>query len=198
MLSDGYTDLPPGRIAAIATSLEMLARPPQRPLPEVPGVTLRRIERPDVDWYRDLFRRVGAPWLWQSRLRLSSDALEAVIRSPDVTMWAAVEDGRDEGLLELDFREPQVCELAFLGLTGSLVGRGAGRLLMGHALANAWSRPIRRLWVHTCTLDHPAALGFYIRSGFRPFKRQLELSTDPRLDGTLPPDAAPGVPIIRD
>jgi hypothetical protein len=52
--------------------------------------------------------------------------------------------------------------------------------------------------VHTCTLDHPAALGFYIRSGFRPFKRQLELSTDPRLDGTLPPDAAPGVPIIRD
>jgi GNAT superfamily N-acetyltransferase len=89
-----------------------------------------------------------------------------------------------------------MCELAFFGLTPGLVGKGAGRLLMQHAIERAWARPIDRFWVHTCTLDHPAALAFYVRSGFRAFKRQVEIADDPRLDGTLPPDAAPHAPVI--
>jgi hypothetical protein len=52
------------------------------------------------------------------------------------------------------------------------------------------------VWVHTCTLDHPAALGFYIKSGFTPFHRAIETFADPRLDGTLPVDAAPHVPSL--
>jgi hypothetical protein len=69
---------------------------------------------------------------------------------------------------------------------------------MNHAIARAWARPgLRRFWLHTCTLDHPRALAFYIRSGFVPFRYQVEIMPDPRLDGTLPADAAPGVPIIR-
>jgi hypothetical protein len=51
--------------------------------------------------------------------------------------------------------------------------------------------------VHTCTLDHPAALAFYQRSGFVAYRRQVEIDDDPRLDGTLPADAAPHVPLIR-
>jgi hypothetical protein len=46
---------------------------------------------------------------------------------------------------------------------------------MNRAIERAWSRPIRRFWAHTCTLDHPSALGFYKRSGFRPFRRQVEI-----------------------
>lgn len=193
-LADGYTTLPAGKIAAIATSLEMLAPPPPRSVPDVCSVAIEPYPRPEPGWYRDLYRRVGEPWLWHSRLRLTDQALAAIIRSPDVEIWAVVEDGREEGLLELDFREPGECELAFFGLTGGLIGRGAGRLLMDRAIERAWARPIRRFWVHTCTLDHPGALAFYCRSGFVPFQRQLELADDPRLDGTLSPDAAPNVP----
>ncbi len=196
-LRDGYTDIRPGRIAAIATSLEMLAPPPRRPLPAPSGLDLRRVEAPGMAWYRDLFRRIGEPWLWQSRLRLSDAALAAIIRDPAVEIWAVSADGADEGLLELDFRQADCCELAFFGLTPAWTGRGAGRHLMAHAIAEAWARPIRRFWVHTCTLDHPSALGFYIRSGFQPIKMQVEISPDPRLDGTLSADAAPHVPIIR-
>ena len=195
-LANGYTNIAPGKIGAIATSLEMLARPAPRPALTAKTFAIRRVARPDADWYRDLFRRVGTPWLWHSRLRLSATTLEALIRGPHVEIWALAEDGRDEGLLELDFREPSVCELTFFGLTEPLVGRGAGRLLMAQAIERAWARPIRRFWVHTCTLDHPGALAFYVRSGFRPFKRQIEIADDPRLDGTLPRDAAPHVPII--
>ncbi len=105
-------------------------------------------------------------------------------------------DGIDEGLLELDFRHPGVCELSFFGVTPGLVGIGAGRWLMNRALELVWSRPIRRFWVHTCTHDHPAALAFYMRSGFRPFRRHIHIEDDPRLAGVLPRTAAPQIPLI--
>ena len=127
-----------------------------------------------------------------------SDAdLAAVIHAPEVEVCALQHDGRDEGLLELDFREPGQCELVFFGVTAKLIGSGAGRFLMSRALQRAWSQAISRLWVHTCTLDHPNALAFYQRTGFRPFRLQVEVSDDPRLDGTLPRDVARHVPIMK-
>ena len=109
---------------------------------------------------------------------------------------ASARDGRDEGLLELDRREAPDVELAFFGLTSALVGQGAGRWLMARALDLAWRHRPRRFWVHTCTLDHPAALGFYRRSGFTPVERHIEMAQDPRLNGLLPRDCAPHIPIV--
>ena len=98
-----------------------------------------------------------------------------IIQSPLMEVHALAHEGRDEGLLEMDFREPGQCEIVSFGLTEKLVGTGAGRWLMNRAQEIAWSRPITRLWLHTCTLDHPSALAFYQRSGFRPFRRQVEV-----------------------
>lgn len=193
-----FIDVPAGKIATVVTALEMTAPPPARPVPAVSGqFGVRRVERPALDWYRDLFRRVGAPWLWFSRLRLDDAALAAIIHDPAVEVSALTAQGRDEGLLELNFGTPGEVELAFFGVTPGLVGRGAGRLLMDTALRRAWAAQPRRVWVHTCTLDHPAALAFYQRSGFVAYRRQVEIDDDPRLDGTLPIDAAPHVPLIR-
>lgn len=196
-LPDGFVDVTPGKIAAVVTSLEMTARPPPRREPEGHAWTVREVEVPGLEWYRDLFRRIGADWLWFSRLRMTDARLRAIIQHPEVEMSALHADGADEGLLELDFRVAGECELAFFGLTARLLGQGAGRFLMNRAIARAWSRPIRRFWVHTCTLDHQAAPVFYQRSGFRPFRRQIEIDDDPRLLGVLPRDAAPHVPIIE-
>ena len=99
--------------------------------------------------------------------------------------------------MELDFGAEGECELSYFGVTPPLVGHGAGRWMMNRALQLAWSRSIRRLWVHTCSLDHPGALDFYIRSGFAPFRRQVEVADDPRVMGLLPKTAAPHVPILR-
>ncbi len=195
-LPDSYSDVPAGRIAAVVTHLEMTARPALRSDPPGPW-TLRRVESPGLDWFRDLYRRVGEEWLWFSRLQMSDADLIAIIHSPLVEVHALVQDGRDEGLLELDFREPGQCELAFFGVTSKLIGSGAGRWLMNRALERAWSRQVTRVWVHTCTLDHPSALAFYQRSGFHPFRRQVEITDDPRLDGTVPRSAARYVPIIE-
>lgn len=196
LLPDGYSDVPPGKIATVVTHLEMRGCPVLPPDP--PGAwTLRRVEAPGLDWYRDLYRRIGAEWLWFARLRMNDAELAAIIRAPRVEIHALVHDGRDEGLLELDFSETGDCELVFFGVTAELIGAGAGRFLMNRALARAWSQPISRLWVHTCTLDHPKALAFYQRAGFRPFRRQVEVSDDPRLDGTLPREVARHVPVVE-
>ncbi len=195
-LPDGYSDIPGGKIAAVVTHLEMTARPAPRPDPPREW-TLRRVETPDTNWYRDLYRRVGEEWLWFSRLQLSDAELAEVIHSPLVEVYALVQDGRDEGLLELDFREPGQCELSFFGVTSKLIGSGAGSWLMNRALELAWSRDVARVWVHTCTLDYPAALAFYQRAGFCAFRRQIEIADDPRLDGTVPRHVARHVPIIE-
>ncbi|QOZ79582.1 GNAT family N-acetyltransferase [Bradyrhizobium sp. CCBAU 53351] len=196
ILPDGYSDILAGKIAAVVTHLEMTVPPARRDDP--PGAwSLRKVDTPALDWYRDLFRRVGEDWLWFSRARMTDTDLAAIIHAPDVEIYALTADGSDEGLLELDFREPGQCELAYFGVTSGLIGTGAARFLMNRALERAWSRDVRRVWVHTCTLDHPSAVAFYQRSGFRPFRRQIEIADDPRLDGTARRDAARHVPIIE-
>jgi hypothetical protein len=74
------------------------------------------------------------------------------------------------------------------------IGAWLRRLRLAHG--EGWARPIRRFWVHTCTLDHPDALAFYVRSGFTPYRQQIEIADDPRQTGALPRHAAPRVPII--
>jgi GNAT superfamily N-acetyltransferase len=195
ILPDGYSDIPAGKIAAVVTHLEMTARPALRPDP-AGAWSLRRVDAPGLDWFRDLYRRVGEEWLWFSRIRMPDAELAERLHAPQLEVYALVDDGRDEGLLELDFRGSGQCEIGMFGVTAKLVGTGAGRWLMNRALDIAWSRPVERVWLHTCTFDHPAALAFYQRSGFRAFRRQVEVADDPRLDGTVPRDVARHVPVI--
>jgi GNAT superfamily N-acetyltransferase len=185
-----------GEIATIVTSLQMLGRLKPRPMP---GSNLRldRWREPAPDRYRTLFRRVGAPWLWFSRLVMDDGTLVAIIQDPAIEIYAVTDvRGIELGLLELDFRKASTCELSFFGLVPELTGRGEGRWLMGHALTLAWRPGVERVWVHTCTLDHPKALNFYRAQGFVPYARAVETFTDPRLLGLLPPDAAPHIPLI--
>jgi GNAT superfamily N-acetyltransferase len=105
-------------------------------------------------------------------------------------------EGTAEGLLELDFGQWPEVEIVFLGVTPDMTGRGAGGYLMRLAIEEVWRRGPRRLWLHTCTLDHPGALGFYQRFGFRAFQRAIEVSMDPRVEGLLPREAAPHIPLI--
>ena len=189
----GVTDLPPGKIAEVVTYLEMLEAPARRDAP-AGGFTLERFS--DVTRYRALFRRVGERWLWMSRLVVPEAALRTILDDPAVEVFALRLGGEDIGILELDFRQADECELAYFGVVPEAIGTGAGRFLMSEAVTRAWARPIRRFWVHTCTHDHPRALAFYQRSGFRAYKRAIEIADDPRLTGHLPRDAAPDVPVI--
>lgn len=190
-----YEKVADGELAAVVTFLEM-HKSPEIDVPSSP-LSLRRVEDPQPAVYRELFRKIGSRWLWFSRLIMDDASLAAIIRHPGVELFTVVdESGSEVGLLELDFRELGECELAFVGLVPELSGQGHGRWLLSEAIARAWREGVSRVHVHTCTLDHPAALAAYRRSGFTPYRRAIERFADPRLIGALPRDCAPQIPLI--
>ena len=193
MLEPGFYDVPKGMVATVVTHLEMTA-------PRASAVrsdVLRHVEGMGLEDYRSLFRQIGTPWLWFSRLKLDDQALAEIIWHKDVEVWIASDGGVDIGLVELDFRVAGECEIAFFGLVPEGVGGGWGRVMMDHAMASAWSRPIKRLHLHTCTLDSPQALGFYRHMGFLPVRQEIEIGTDPRLTDVYDLKDAPQIPVFK-
>jgi GNAT superfamily N-acetyltransferase len=190
-----YDPVADGQLAAVVTFLAM-SEPPASNVPPSP-LALKRVPVPQPEHYRELFRLVGAPWLWFSRLIMDDAHLASIIQHPRVELYSVVDEhGSEAGMLELDLREPHECELAFIGLVPELSGKGHGRWLLAEAVSRAWRDGVYRVHVHTCSLDHPAALTAYLRAGFTPFKRAIERFHDPRLLGILPLDCAPQIPVI--
>ena len=190
-----YEAVEDGELAAVVTYLEMRS-PPDLAVSPSP-LSLSRVEVPQPEHYRQLFRLIGAPWLWFSRLIIDEAHLAAILQHPKVELYSVRdEDGREVGMIELDFRDPHECELAFIGLIPELSGQGHGKWLLAEAVKRAWHEGVERVHVHTCSLDHPAALSAYRRAGFTPYKRAVERFPDPRLLGILPKDCAPQIPLL--
>ncbi len=193
---NGYTELPPGKLAAAVIHLEQRTRPAPRPAPALADVALERLTDADIDRYLALFAAVGEPWLWFGRRIIPRATLAAILADAAVEAFAVTRDRVDVGLLEIDARTVGEVELAYFGLVPTALGAGLGRWAMNRALDKAWAREPTRVHVHTCNLDHPQALDFYIRSGFVPYARSIEIADDPRLTGHLPRSAGPHVPLI--
>ena len=185
------TPLPEGHVGAVVTYLEVTQRPRLRALP-ASALRLERWRAPDPARYRLLFERVGARWLWYSRLLMDDEKLRAEMAEVHAIVDRA---GIEVGMVELDFRTSGQCLIRFLGLVPELAGKGHGAWLLARTLALAWRPGVERVSVNTCTLDHPAALKAYLNAGFTAVKRAVESFPDPRLAGLLPADCAPQVPL---
>jgi GNAT superfamily N-acetyltransferase len=195
MIPDGYTDVAPGKIASVVTYVEMRERPHFDAVSN--GVSLRRVENPELSWYRDIYRRAGAQWLWFSRLEMTGEQAIQVLNRSTTELYIAERGGREIGMAELDRSKAPDVEVTSFGLFREAIGQGLGRSFIELLLEKAWAGETSRVWLHTCTLDSPAALTFYRKCGFRPYKRGIEIADDPRLRGLLPTDVAPQIPIIR-
>jgi len=185
------------QVAAVVTFLEMTRRPKPSPVLASP-LRLTAWRAPDLQKYRILFRRVGEPWLWFSRLAISDHELSTTIHDPLVEVHAVLDPkGIEVGLMELDFRDGESCEIAFFGLVPQLSGQGLGRWLMAQALMLGWRPGVVRMTVRTSSTDDPRAFSLYLKTGFVPVGRAIQTFDDPRLTGILSPDAAPHVPILK-
>ena len=182
--------MPRGKLEDVVTYLEMTARPAHPPRPSPAGkLALIRAERCTVSYYRYLYAAVGEPWLWFLRRQWSDERLAAQIQKPEIEISVLYVGGVPAGYFELDRSDPRNVELAYCGLISEFIGRGYGAYLLRAAIDGAWSvgKP-QRLWVHTCTYDHPRALGVYQRAGFVVYRREAVTFDDPRLTGALPRD----------
>lgn len=165
----------PRMIETTVTYLEMRA-PPRKPATPAPAgkLAILRAERPTLSFYRYLYNTVGGPWNWTERRLLDDDALARIIHDGRVEIYVLYVAGVPAGYAELDARVEGEVELAYFGLMPEFVGRGLGSYFLDWAVSAAWIHRPKRVWVHTCTLDHPRALTLYQRAGFVPYRQQVE------------------------
>jgi GNAT superfamily N-acetyltransferase len=161
------------RIPTVVTFLELKSRPSAIPPPQPKGkIALLRADRPPVHFYRYLYDAIGREYKWVDRKKLSDAQLCAVLRDEGVELYVLYVNGCPAGMAELDFREATAAQLAYFGLMPEFLGRRLGFFFLYHTALNAWARPISKLLVNTCTLDHPRALPLYQRLGFVPYSRE--------------------------
>lgn len=189
--------VPAGKLRVEVTSLEM-RQAPSVPLPEPPEPDLRidRAETPTVPFYRFLYNTIGEPWLWGDRRKLSDEEIRAILQHPLVELHVLYLGGEPVGYAELDRRVAGDIEVAYFGIRPEFTGRRLGTYLLSHAIQRAWTFRPDRVWIHTCTLDHPAALPLYRRSGFEPYQTVEQIQDDPRVLGLIPRHIAPQHPIV--
>ena len=173
---------PPERYIDVTINyLEMWSRPEGSPRPApLPDVAIIRAARPTVAFYRYLYDRVGEPWLWYERRLMSDERLAAIVQDPAVEVHVLHTGGEPAGYVELDGRASAELELAYFGLMPEFIGRGLGAYFLAWAIDRAWDQEPRRVWVHTCSLDHPRALATYRAAGFAEYAQERVRIADPR------------------
>lgn len=163
----------PVRVPTVVTFLEMLQHPSALPPPQPKGkVAILKADKPPIHFYRYLYDTVGGDYKWVDRKKASDAMLVEILNDPLVELFVLYADGCPAGMAELDFRLEGIGQLAYFGLLPEFVGRRLSYFFLYHATINAWARPISKLLVNTCTLDHPRALPLYQRMGFAPYARE--------------------------
>lgn len=130
-------------------------------------VSIERLISPTAAQYRELYRGVGEDYHWVDRLLMPDEELLPIVQNGLVEIHVLRVDGRPAGYAELDRRQEGEIELAYFGLFPEFVGQGLGKYLLRMATELAWAHAPRRVWLHTCDLDHAAALGNYLKAGFK-------------------------------
>jgi GNAT superfamily N-acetyltransferase len=153
--------------------LEMLS-PSQRAVPPPrDGLAVIHAKKPPVAYYRFLYDAVGGDYDWTSRKKLVDAELAALLNDPRLEVHVLMVDGVPAGFAELDRRSEGEIELVQFGLMPEFIGQGLGKYFLHWTIDKAWSYQPRRFWLHTCTLDHPAALPNYLKAGFVVYKEEM-------------------------
>jgi ribosomal protein S18 acetylase RimI-like enzyme len=164
--------------------LEMTDPAEHRPARPAGDLEVRRVEVVCPEVNRFLYSAVGGDWYWIDRLGWTYRKWTEYLSRPELETWIGWSAGTPAGYFELEESPETGVEIAYFGLLPQFVGRGLGAALLSAAVARAWQRGPARVWLHTCSLDHPRALANYQARGFR-----LYHTTDEEKDT---PDAPPG------
>jgi GNAT superfamily N-acetyltransferase len=164
-------------IDVLRTYLEMTA--PSDLVPEGragPGVRLEQVHDCPWHFYRYLYVEVGRQYHWRDRLVWSEAQFREHLAGPS-TIWLLSVQGAPAGYFELRRHEDESIEVGYFGLLPEFVGQGLGKYLLTRAVQEAWELRPTRVWLHTCSLDHPGALPNYLKRGFRKVREETYQAT---------------------
>lgn len=151
--------------------LEMLDQRHFRPSARPEGFSVDLVDPPDPEKNRELYRTVGGEWQWTDKLAWSNDQWRGYACRDSLRTYTGSLGGTQVGYFELETQEGGNVEIAYFGLLPEFIGKGLGGAMLSAAIAIAWGLPgTRRVWVHTCTLDHEHALANYMKRGFSNFR----------------------------
>jgi len=160
-------------VAVTTYHLEMLDPGDLRPrLLGRRDLEVTRAEIPCPELSRFLYTAVGGDWFWLDRLGWTCRQWLDWLQRPELQTWVAYVAGTPAGYFELEAQAQGNVEIAYFGLLAQFLGQGLGGHLLTVAVEKAWAMGASRVWVHTCTLDHPAALANYLARGFRLFREE--------------------------
>jgi len=137
-----------------------------------PGTSIQRIDDCPPPLYRYLYAEVGREWHWVDRLGWDDEAIRTHLAQPPVTLWTLTLCDATAGWFELMRHDDGSAEIAYFGILPAFRRRGLGKHLLTQAVRQAWATGAHRVWLHTCTLDDPAALPNYRARGFRPYREE--------------------------
>jgi GNAT superfamily N-acetyltransferase len=153
-------------------------RPKPRPRPDA---SFARVPAPTPELNRFFYTAIGGDWYWLERLGWTfSDWLKYLDR-PDLETWVVSVAGVPAGYAELERQSGDDVEIAYFGLLPAWTGAGLGGWALTEVASRGWAMGARRVWVHTCDLDHHAALANYLARGFTPFKTETKTEDLPAI-----------------
>lgn len=146
------------------------------PRPRSAGVEpeIRRVEAPCPEINRFFYREVGGPWRWVDRLPWGLQEWEARVARTGYETWIGTLSGAPAGYFELEPSADGGVEIPYFGVLARFSGQGLGARLLAAAATRGWELGARRVWLHTCSLDDPRALGHYQARGFRVYREEKE------------------------
>ncbi len=163
-----------GALEVTRTYLEMKAPGDLRPAPiPQPAPRLERLKHCSPAVFRTLYTEVGRAFHWTDRLLWTDATIQRHLSNPGVSIWLMSEAETPAGYFELRAHDDGSVEIAYFGLLPSYIGRGWGKYLLTRATQAAWEVGPSRVWLHTCTLDHPSALPNYLKRGFGPVRQEV-------------------------
>lgn len=166
--------------AATTWWMQMLSKPAEThpgTLPE--DFMVMRAFRPNRAFYLFLYTSVGRPYQWYNRLMMPASELQELLDDKNTEVYVLYFQGVPAGFVEFDVTGKTSTEILYFGLNCEYTGRKLGMPFLQWCIDKAWQRPIDRLWLHTCNLDHPAALKFYQKAGFEIYDQDTTMQQTP-------------------
>ena len=127
----------------------------------------------DFQLNKFFYKNIGKNHHWVDRLVWSDKQWIEYTSSKNVKTYFLKKDIELAGFFELIFhQEKNEVEIAYLGLLEEYHNQKLGSYLLSTAIKNSFFIKPKRVWVHTCTLDHKNALSNYISRGMKIFKKE--------------------------
>jgi GNAT superfamily N-acetyltransferase len=159
-------------VDVVRTYLEMSEPAQLRAVPLDRRVRLDRSFPCTIPFFRFLYREVGQQYNWHDRFVWTDEQCRARLDSPNVEIWVLYAEGSPAGYFELERHTDASVEIVYFGLMPDFLGRGLGKQMLTAAVKRCWEMGAKRVWLHTCTQDNPAALPNYVKRGFTPYKTE--------------------------